>query len=69
MVASLSVLGISCYKIISNDSNSEMWTGMLTFIVGLYIPSPISSFIKYSNRGNAVVQQNIEHVSDEMENV
>lgn len=63
LISSLTILSISSYKILTNDENSELWTGMLTFLVGLYIPSPVSSFIKMSTTGNSVVQQNI-HTSN-----
>lgn len=66
IAASSTVLCIAAYKIIVNDNNKELWTGMLTFLVGLYIPSPISSFVKFTNTGHAVVQQNIQtHQEDE----
>ena len=61
LVASGTILGIASYKILSNDSNNEIWTGLLTFLVGLYIPSPLSTYTKYTTTGNAVVQQNIQH--------
>lgn len=61
IIASGTVLGIAGYKILTNDANSEVWTGMLTFLVGLYIPSPLSAYTKYTTTGNAVVQQNIQN--------
>ncbi len=60
LLASVTILSISSYKIITNAENAELWTGMLTFLVGLYIPSPISSFVKFSTSGNSVVQQTIQ---------
>lgn len=60
LLASATVLGLSTYKIVTNDANSEVWTGMLTFLVGLYIPSPISTFVKFTTTGNSVVQQTIQ---------
>lgn len=60
LLASLTVLSISSYKIIINAGDSNLWTGMLTFLVGLYIPSPVSSFVKFTTTGNSVVQQNIQ---------
>lgn len=60
LLASATVLAIASYKIIIKDDNSEMWTGLLTFLVGLYIPSPVSTFVKFTTTGNSVVQQNIQ---------
>lgn len=60
ILASMTVLSIASYKIITNADNSEMWTGMMTFLVGLYIPSPVSTFVKFTTTGNSVVQQNIQ---------
>jgi hypothetical protein len=67
IMASMTVLGIASYKIISQTGNSDLWTGMLTFLVGLYIPSPMTSFVKLTNSGNAVVQQNIQSQNDSEE--
>lgn len=60
LLASTTILSIASYKIITNSGNSELWTGMLTFLVGLYIPSPVSTFVKFTTSGNSVVQQNIQ---------
>jgi hypothetical protein len=38
----------------------------MTFLVGLYIPSPMSSYTKFSTTGNSVVQQNIQPSQDEV---
>jgi hypothetical protein len=66
IVSSTTILGIASYKILTHTEQSELWTGMMTFLVGLYIPSPMSSYTKFSTTGNSVVQQNIQPSQDEV---
>ena len=57
LFAGIVIIGISSYKIISNSNESSMYLSLLTFISGLFIPSPSSSISNVSKIINDKLQR------------